>query len=92
MTIQTTILLLAGLLAALCWRFAWRARIGRKRRQNCLKMELRLQEALEVVHQELLRLRHGRVVRPIVSGPKVGFIPSTNASSLRYIKGRKNED
>ena len=92
MTFRTTILLLAGLLACLCCRFAWRARVGWKRRQNWLKMDLRLEEALEVVHQELLRLKHRQVVRPSSSGLKAGLIPSTNVRSLRYIKGRKNED
>ena len=89
---RTILLLLASLLAGLCWRLAWRAQVGRKRKQDWLKMELRLADALEIVKQELLRMKHGRVVRPAVSGPKGKLIPSTNVSSLRYIKGRKNAD
>jgi hypothetical protein len=84
--------ILAGGFAGLCWRVAHRARAGRKRRLRLLEMELRLAAASEAFHQEVLKLKHYRVLRPTVIRWNAGFIPSTNVSSLRYIKGRQNED
>jgi len=89
---RITILLLAILLASLCWRLARRVRADRKRRLRQLKMELRLADALETFHQEVFRLKHCRVLRPSASGRNAGLFPSTNMSSLRYIKGRQNDD
>ena len=84
--------LLASVLAGLAWRAARRARAGRKRRMRLLEMELRLADASEAFHQEVFRLKHYRVVRPYAIRRNAGLIPSTNMSSLRYIKGRQNED
>lgn len=92
MTSQITILLLVSVLAGLCWRLASRARAGRKRRLRLLEMELRLAAASEAFHEEVFRLKHYRVLRPNASRRNAGFIPSTKVSSLRYIKGRQNED
>jgi hypothetical protein len=55
-------------------------------------MELRLADASEAFHREVFRLKHYRVVRPYAVRRNTGLIPSTNMSSLRYIKGRQNED
>ena len=82
----------AGLLGGLLWRFARRAQAGRKRRLRLLEMELRLVSAAEVFHQQVLRLRHYRALRSNVIRRNSGLILSTNVSSLRYIKGRQNED
>ena len=89
---RITLLLLISVLASLIWRFARRARAGRKRRLRRLEMELRLADASEAFHQEVFRLEHYRVLRPNASRRNAGFIPSTKVSSLRYIKGRQNED
>jgi hypothetical protein len=86
-------LLLASLLAGVSWRIARRARADRKKHLHLLEMELRLTDALETFHREVFRLKHYRVLRPKVPEPAVmGLIPSTKVSSLRYIKGRQNED
>ena len=93
---RIAILLLASMLASLLTGMAWgvarRARAGRKRRLRLLEMELRLADASEAFHQEVLRLKHYRVLRPNASRWNARFIPSTKVSSLRYIKGRQNED
>jgi hypothetical protein len=90
---RITILLLASVLASvlagLAWTVARRTRASRKRRLRLLKMELRLAAASEAFHEEVFRLRHYRVLRPNASRRNAGFIPSTNVSSLRYIKGRQ---
>ena len=85
-------LLLICVLASVCWSLARRARAGRKRRLRLLEMELRLADASEAFHQEVLRLKHYRVLRPNAIRRNAKLIPSTNVSSLRYIKGRQNED
>ncbi|MBZ5633028.1 MAG: hypothetical protein LAO55_07860 [Acidobacteriia bacterium] len=82
----------ASVLGGLCWKLARRARAGRKRRLRRLEMELRLADASEAFHQEVFRLEHYRVLRPNASERKAGLFPSTKVSSLRYIKGRQNED
>lgn len=82
----------ASMVAGLFWRLARRARAGRKRRLRLLEMELRLADASEAFHQEVFRLKHYRVLRPNASRRNAGLIPSTKVSSLRYIKGRQNED
>ena len=82
----------AGVLAVVAWTAARRARAGRKRRTRLLEMELRLAAASEAIHEEVFRLKHYRVLRPAASRRSARFIPSTNVSSLRYIKGRENED
>ena len=82
---------LASMLVGLC-KIARRARNGRKRRLRVFEMELRLAAASELFHQEVLRLRHYRVLRSNVIRRNSGLILSTNVSSLRYIKGRQNED
>jgi hypothetical protein len=82
----------ASMLAGLAWRAARRARAGRKRRLRLLEMELRLAAASEAFHEEVFRLKHYRVLRSNASRRSTGFIPSTKVSSLRYIKGRQNED
>jgi hypothetical protein len=84
--------LAASLLGGLLWRFVQRAQTGRRRRLRLLEMELRLTAASEAFRDEVLRLKHYRVVRPNASGRKTALIPSTKVSSLRYIKGRQNED
>jgi hypothetical protein len=83
---------LASVLAGLLWRVARRAYAGRKRRLRLLEMELPLAAASEAFHEEVFRLKHYRVLRSLASRRSAGFIPSTNVSSLRYIKGRQNED
>ena len=83
---------LASVLAGVSLKLARRARAGRKRRLRLLEMELRLADASEAFHQEVLRLKHYRVLRPHAIRRNAGFIPSTKVSSLRYIKGRQNED
>jgi hypothetical protein len=86
-------LLPASVLAGVCWKLASRAHADRKRHLHRLEMELRLTNALETFHQEVFRLKHYRVLRPKAPEPAVtGLIPSTKVSSLRYIKGRQNED
>ena len=87
MTSRFTILVLACLLAGFCWRFACLKLAGRRRRRNLLAIETRLADSLEMFHQEVFKLKHYRVLRPIA-----GLFPSTNMSSLRYIKGRQYED
>ena len=93
---RITTLVLAGIIASLFaglfWTLARRAQVGRKRRLRQLAMELRLAEASEAFQQEVFRLKHYRVLRPHAARRKAGIIPSTNVSSLRYIKGRENED
>jgi hypothetical protein len=87
------ILPLAGvMLAGICWPFASRALAGRRRRLNLLAIELRLTDALEMFDQEVFKLKHYRVLRPGSSGANPGLIPSTNTSSLRYMRGRQNDD
>jgi hypothetical protein len=86
-------LLPAGALAGVSWKLAHRARADRKRHLHRLEMELRLTDALETFHREVFRLKHYRVLRPKAPEPAAtGLIPSTKVSSLRYIKGRENED
>jgi hypothetical protein len=82
----------AGLLGGLLWKFARRAQAGRKRRLRLLEMELRLAAASVAFRQEVFRLKHYRVLRPNAFPRKAGLFPSTKVSSLRYIKGRQNED
>ena len=89
---RVAILLLICVLASVCWSLARRARAGRKRRLRLLEMELRLADASEAFHQEVLRLKNYRVLRPNAIRRNAKLIPSTNVSSLRYIKGRQNED
>jgi hypothetical protein len=93
---RITVLLLASVVASvlvgLAWKMARRAQAGRKRRLRLLEMELRLTAASEAIHEEVFRLKHYRVLRPNASRRNAGFIPSTKVSSLRYIKGRQNED
>ena len=94
---RIAILVLAGMsasvLAGLCWRLARRAQAGRKRRlHHCWKWSCAWRMPSEALHQEVFRLKHYRVLRPNASGRNAGLIPSTNVSSLRYIKGRQNED
>jgi cytochrome b561 len=89
---RIAILLLACALVRLCWRLVQRARASRKQRLHRLEIELRLADAFEGFHQEVFRLKHYGVLRPNASGRNAGLIPSTNVSSLRYIKGRQNED
>ena len=86
------ILLLAGVLSALAWRVARRAQAGRKRRLRLLEMELRLAAASEAFREEVFRLGQYRVLRSNALRLRAGFIPSTKVSSLRYSKGRQNED
>ena len=81
----------ASVLAVVAWRAGRRAQAGRKRRVRLLEMELRLAAASQAFHEEVFRLKHYRVLRP-GARRSTGFIPSTNVSSLRYIKGRENED
>ena len=81
---------LPGVLVRL-WILARRARTGERQRMRKLEMELRM-DALETFRQEVLRLKHYRVVRPKDPAENAGLIPSTKVSSLRYIKGRQNED
>ena len=83
---------LAGILGGLVWRLARRACIDRKQRLHRLKLELRLTDGFKRFDQEVFRLKHSPVLRPDASGRKAGLIHSTNVSSLRYIKGRQNED
>ena len=93
---RIAILVLAGMAASLLashfWRLARRAQAARKKRLHRLEMELRLADAAEMFHEEVFRLKHYRVLRPNAPGRNAGLIPSTNVSSLRYIKGRQNED
>ena len=89
---RIAILLLTSVLAGLGWRVARRAQAGRKRRLRLVEMDLRLAEASDAFHQEVLRLKHYRVLRPNAIRRNAGLIPSINVSSLRYIKGRQNED
>jgi hypothetical protein len=84
--------MLASVFACLAWRAAHRARAGRKRRLRLLEMELRLAAASEALHEEVFRLKHYRVLRSNAVRRNAVFIPSTKVSSLRYIKGRQNED
>ena len=87
MTIRVIIFLAACLLAGVCWRFASLKLAGRRRRLHLLAIEVRLSDSLERFHQEVFKLKHYRVLRP-----NAGLFPSTNMSSLRYIKGRQYED
>jgi hypothetical protein len=81
-----------SLLGSLVWRFVRSAAAGRKRRLRLLEMELRLAAASEAFHQEVFRLKHYRVLGPAASWRKAALISSTKVSSLRYIRGRENED
>ena len=97
MTLRIAIFGLAGMAASLfsgfCWRLARRAQAGRKRRLRQLEMELRLAHASEAFHQEVFRLKHSsRVLRPNLKKQDKALILSTKVSSLRYIKGRENDD
>jgi len=83
---------LASPLAALGWKLARRARADRQRKVRRLAIELRLAEALESFHKEVFRLKHYTVLRQDAVRRNAGLIPSTNVHSLRYIKGRQNED
>ncbi|MCU1336591.1 MAG: hypothetical protein JWO19_2172 [Bryobacterales bacterium] len=89
---RIAILPFASVIAGFCWRVAHRAHADWKRRMRLLEMELRLADAFESFYQEVFRLKQYRVLRPNASGRNAAFIPSTNVSSLRYIKGRENED
>jgi hypothetical protein len=89
---RITILLLVSGLMGVAGGVARRVQAGRKRRLRLLEMELRLADASEAFHREVLRLKHYRVLRPNVIRRNAGLIPSTKVSSLRYIKGRQNED
>ena len=91
-TILLMWVVLASILAGLCWTLARRARADRKRRRRRLDMELRLANALEIADREVIRLKDDRVLRRKASEQNAGLIPSTKVSSLRYIKGRQNED
>jgi hypothetical protein len=82
-----TVLVLAGLVASVGWRFASLKLAGRRRRLNLLAIEVRLADSLERFHREVFKLKHYRVLRP-----NAGFFCSTNMSSLRYIRGRQYED
>ena len=90
--IPLLVTLSASMLASLLWRLSRRARALRKRRLRLLEMKLRLANAQGALHQEVSRLRHYRVLRPNALRQNAGLIPSTKLSSLRYIKGRQNED
>jgi hypothetical protein len=79
-------------LAVLGWRLARRARADRKRRVRRLEMELRLTDSLERFQKEVFRLKHYPVLRQDTLRRNAGLIPSTNPKTLRYIKGRQNED
>ena len=89
---RIVMLVFVSMVASLCWRLTSRVRAGRKRRLRLLEMELRLADASEAFHQEVFRLKHYRVLRPNALRRNAGLIPSTKVSSLRYIKGRQNED
>jgi hypothetical protein len=82
--------LLGGVFARLCV-LAGRARAIQKRRMHLLEMELRM-DALETFRREVFRLKHYRVLRPKVPSRNIGLFPSIKVNSLRYIKGRQNED
>ena len=84
--------LFASPLAALGWRLARRANADRKRRVRRLELELRLADALEGFQKEVFRLKHYSVLRQDALRRNAGLIPSTNVHSLRYIKGRQDED
>jgi hypothetical protein len=84
--------LLGSALAGLCWSLARRARANRRRRLHQVETELRLTDAFKTFDQEVFRLKHYQVLRPNASKRNAGLIPSTKVSSLRYIKGRQNED
>jgi len=83
---------LAGIIGRLLWKLARRARIDRQQRLRRLRLELRLADGFKRFDQEVLKLEHYSVLRPDASRRKAGLIPSTKANSLRYIKGRQNED
>ena len=78
---RSTILVLAFCWQVSCWRFASLAVAGRRRRLNLLVIEVagRLPGKIP---SEVFKLKHYRVLRP-----NAGLFPSTNMSSLRYIKG-----
>jgi hypothetical protein len=82
--------LLGGVFARLCI-LAHRARASQKRRMQVLEMELRM-DALETFRREVFRLKHYRVLRPKASSRNIGLFSSIKVSSLRYMKGRQNED
>jgi len=84
--------LFASPLAALGWRLARRASADRKRRVRRLELELRLADALEGFQKEVFRLKHYSVLRQDALRRNAGLISSTNAHSLRYMKGRQDED
>jgi len=94
--IHRTVILVAGsfLLACVLARLyilARRARAGQKRRMQVLDMELRM-DALETFRREVFRLKHYRVLRSKVPSRNIGLFSSIKVNSLRYIKGRQNED
>ena len=81
------ILLLVSVLVGLAGGVARRAQAGRKRRLRLLEMELRLTDASEAFHQEVLRLKHYRVLRPNVIRRNAGF-NSLNKSEFTAIYKR----
>ena len=88
--LMSATVLLAGIFARL-WVLVRRARASQKRRLHLLEIELRM-DALETFRREVFRLKHYRVLRSNARRRKTELIPSTKVSSLRYIKGRQNED
>jgi len=82
----------ASSLAGFFWKLARRGLAERKQRLSRLGIELRLADALETFRQEVFKLKHSPVLRPTALGRNAEFIPSINPSSLRYIRGRENED
>ena len=90
--IPLVVTLSASMLAGLLWRLSRRARALRRRRLRLLEMKLRLANAQGALQQEVSRLRQFRVLRPNALRQNAGLFPSTKLSSLRYIKGRQNDD
>jgi hypothetical protein len=84
---RIAIWLLISVLASICWSLARRARAGRKRRLRVLEKELRLAAASEAFHQEVLRLKHYRVLRPNAIRRNAGF-NSLNKSEFAAIYKR----
>ena len=84
--------LIGGSLTVLGWKLAQRAKADRKRRVRRLEVELRLANALEGFQKEVFRLKHYSVLRQDALRRNAGLFPSTNVHSLRYIKGREDED
>ena len=89
---RIAILVSVSVFAGICVILVRRVLANWKRRRQLVAMELRLADALEAFHQEVFRLKHYRVLRAAASGRNAQLIPSTNMSSLRYIKGRENAD